>query len=215
MHFLLLILILSISPNVFSNFKRDLLRIFCVCDACAVSKNAKCSEQFWLLAPLAKTFLQYKGTLLIAHYWLLGEEQSAQGTGCWLRHTMCAVVHPFKRRQIRLSPIGSLAFGWWQALATLWLMVAFFAPRNTTLVDQLWRMKDVAVQQPAASAWQWLAKKATAQNQQDENLEVGIVAWNVRSSSPMHIFLLFWLQLLRMSLLKAVVVWLAVWVALE
>ena len=27
-----------------------------------------------------------------------------------------------------------------------------------------------------AAAWQWLAKKATAQNQQDENLEVGIVA---------------------------------------
>ena len=145
-------------------------------------------------------------------FWVKNNQPKGLVVGC---DTQCAVVHPFKRRQIRLSPIGSLAFGWWQALATLWLMVAFLAPRNTTLVDQLWRMKDVAMQQPAASAWQWLAKKATAQNQQDENLEVGIVAWNVRSSSPMHIFLLFWLQLLRMSLLKAVVVWLAVWVALE
>ena len=89
-------------------------------------------------------------------------------------------------RQIHLSPIGF----WLLALATLWLIVAFFSdPHTTVVVDQLWRLKDVALQQPA---WRKLQlHKINKMKTLKLVVVVEVVAWNVRlgsSSSRLNAF---------------------------
>lgn len=121
-------------------------------------------------------------------------------------------------RQIHPSPIG---FGFW-----LW-----------QLYDWLWpsahhssSSRSIMTTERCCTATTGLKKASAAQNQQDENLEVGIVvAWNVRlgssSSSRLNAFFYcfdsnysachFWKQLWNRRRVSCWMVWLAVWVALE
>ena len=122
-------------------------------------------------------------------------------------------------RQIHPSPIG---FGFW-----LW-----------QLYDWLWpsahhssSSRSIMTTERCCTATTGLKKASAAQNQQDENLEVGIVvAWNVRlgsssSSSRLNAFFYcfdsnysachFWKQLWNRKRVSCWMVWLAVWVALE
>ena len=121
-------------------------------------------------------------------------------------------------RQIHPSPIG---FGFW-----LW-----------QLYDWLWpsahhssSSRSIMTTERCCTATTGLKKASAAQNQQDENLEVGIVvAWNVRlgssSSSRLNAFFYcfdsnysachFWKQQWNRRRVICWMVWLAVWVALE
>ena len=121
-------------------------------------------------------------------------------------------------RQIHPSPIG---FGFW-----LW-----------QLYDWLWpsahhssSSRSIMTTERCCTATTGLKKASAAQNQQDENLEVGIVvAWNVRlgssSSSRLNAFFYcfdsnysachFWKQQWNRRRVSCWMVWLAVWVALE
>ena len=117
--------------------------------------------------------------------------------------------------------LSALAFGFGN------FMIDCGLPHTTVVaVDQLWRLKDVALQQPA---WRKLQlHKINKMKTLKLVVVVEVVAWNVRlgsSSSRLNAFFYcfdsnysachFWKQLWNRRRVSCWMVWLAVWVALE